>query len=110
MSTSPVNKPDNELIICVINRGFSDLVMDAAKQEGAKGGTIFHARGTGTKDMEKFFGIAISPEKEIIIIVVSSKIKEKVMSAIYKNAGMDTKGQGIIFTVPVDDLVLPTKK
>jgi len=97
----------NELIFCVINSGYSDLVMDAARREGATGGTIFHARGTGNPDMEKFFGITISPEKEIVLIVVSTKDKDRIVSAIYKDAGLDTKGQGIIITLPVSDFVGP---
>ena len=99
-----------ELIVCIINNGFSDLVMDAAKRSGAKGGTTFHARGTGNPDIEKFFGISISPEKEVILIVVDTAIKDEVVSAIYKDAGLDTKGQGIVFTLPVDDFVINNKK
>lgn len=98
---------EKELIVCIINNGFSDLVMDAARKEGAKGGTIFHARGTGNLEMEKFFGISISPEKEMILIVVAKEEKDHVVSAIYKEAGLDTKGQGIIFTLPVSDFVGP---
>ena len=97
-----------ELIVCIINNGFSDLVMTAAKNSGARGGTILHGRGTGNPSMEKFFGIAISPEKEIIIIVADSEVKEAMMEAIYKDAGLDTKGQGIVFSLPVSDFV--TKK
>ena len=99
-----------ELIICIINNGFSDLVMGAAKRSGASGGTIFHARGTGNADIEKFFGITISPEKEVIMIVIDKDIKDDVVSALYKDAGLDTKGQGIVFTVPVDDFVINNKK
>lgn len=102
-------KERKELICCIINNGFSDLVMDAAKKEGAKGGTIFHARGTGNADIEKFFGISISPEKEIVLIVVDTEIKDKVVSAIYTDAGLNTLGQGIVFTVPVDDFITGKK-
>lgn len=94
-----------ELICCVINNGFSDVVMEAAKKKGAQGGTIFHGRGTGADDAEKFFGIKISPEKEIVMIVVDSSHKDEIVSAIYDEAGLDTKGQGIVFTLPVDDFV-----
>lgn len=94
-----------ELICCVINNGFSDVVMEAAKKKGARGGTIFHGRGTGADDAEKFFGIKISPEKEIVMIVVDSAHKDEIVSAIYDEAGLDTKGQGIVFTLPVDDFV-----
>ena len=98
-----------EIIVCIINNGFSDLVMGAAKRSGAKGGTTFHARGTGNADIEKFFGITISPEKEVVLIVVDVAIKDDVVSAIYKDAGLDTKGQGIVFTLPVDDFVINKK-
>ena len=97
-----------ELFVCIINDGFSDLVMFAAKEAGARGGTIFHGKGTGNSDMEKFFGISITPEKEIVFIVANSDEKDAIVSAIYKNAGLDTRGQGIIFTLPVSDFVGPS--
>ncbi len=102
------NNNKNELIVCIINDGFSDLVMYAAKNAGARGGTIFHAKGTGNSDIEKFFGITITPEKEIVFIIVEKDQKDEIVSAIYKEAGLDTKGQGIVFTLPVDDFVGPS--
>jgi len=98
-----------ELICCVINNGYSDLVMEAAKKKGAQGGTIFHGRGTGAADAEKFFGIKVSPEKEVVLIVVESEIKDEVISSIYDEAGLDTKGQGIIFSLPLEDFVTGKK-
>lgn len=95
----------HELIICVVNNGFTDLVMDAARKEGARGGTIFHGRGTGNPDMEKFFGFSISPEKEIVIILVEEVIKDAVLKAINKAAGLETNGKGIAFSLPVSDTV-----
>lgn len=100
-----MKKRDHELIICIVNNGFTDLVMDAARKEGARGGTIFHGRGTGNPDMEKFFGISISPEKEIVIILVASGIKEAVLKSINKAAGLETNGKGIAFSMPVSDVV-----
>lgn len=99
-----------ELVVCVINNGYADLVMNAARRTGARGGTTFHARGTGNPDIEKFFGISVSPDKEVILIVIDKEIKDEVVSAIYKDAGLDTKGQGIVFTLPVDDFVINNKK
>ncbi len=99
-----------ELIVCIINNGYADLVMNAARRTGARGGTTFHARGTGNPDIEKFFGISISPDKEVVLIVIDKAIKDEVVSAIYKDAGLDTKGQGIVFTLPVDDFVINNKK
>jgi nitrogen regulatory protein PII len=94
-----------EVIITYVNIGFSDDVMDAARDAGAHGGTVIHARGTGTKDMESKYGIVITPEKEMIMILVDAEIKDKVMSSIYKSAGLGNDGQGIAFSLPVNDVV-----
>ena len=56
-------------------------------------------------EIEKFFGISISSEKELVMIIISKTIKENVLKAIYEKVGLDTPGQGIAFTVPVDDVV-----
>ena len=94
-----------ECIIVLVNSGFADVVMNAAREEGARGGTIIHARGTGTADMEKKYNIVITPDKEMIMILVNDKIKDKVLAAIYKAAGLGSDGQGIAFSLPVDDVV-----
>ena len=94
-----------ELIVAIINKGYSDLVMDAAKKAGAKGGTIFNAHGTGNKEIEQYFGVPIHPEKEMVFIIVDKKIKDDVLLNIYKVAGLETKGQGIVFSLPVEDMM-----
>lgn len=93
-----------ELVVAIINEGFSELVMNAAIEEGARGGTILHARGTGNKAMEKKYGIAITPNKESVLILVNSKIKDKVMAAVNKACGIETECQGFIFSIPVNDV------
>ena len=79
--------------------------MDAAKKAGARGGTILTARGTGNKDIEKFFGVVITPEKQIVMILVPKAIKDKVIESIYREVGINTKGQGIAFSFPASDVV-----
>ena len=63
-----------ELIYTIVNQGYSDVVMQVAKENGARGGTIYLANGTGGKEFEKFYGIEISPEKEVILIIVDKKM------------------------------------
>ncbi|MDE5722449.1 MAG: P-II family nitrogen regulator [Clostridia bacterium] len=94
-----------EMILCIVNTGFSETVMDAAKDVGARGGTVIHARGTANKEAEQFFHISIQPDKEIVMILVPENIKDDVLHAIYRSAGLKTEGQGIAFSVPVDDVV-----
>ncbi len=95
-------EPKFSLIFAIVNSGSVDLVMEGAREAGATGGTAFHARGTGNLDLEKFYGIPIQKEKEVVVIIVNNKITEKVMSAIYKSAGLETIGQGIVFSLPVE--------
>ena len=96
---------DYEVIFCVVNAGYSDLVMDAAKEVGARGGTVMNAKGTANREAEQFFNIAIQPEKEIVMILVKKEIKDDVLHAIYKNAGLKSEGSGIAFSMPVNQVV-----
>ena len=71
----------------------------------SKRGTILNGRGTANKEAESFFHIAIQPEKEVVMILVSAEIKDAVLHALYQKAGLDTMGQGIAFSLPVDEVV-----
>lgn len=94
-----------EVIFCIVNAGFSELVMDAAREVGARGGTVINARGTANKEAEEFFHIIIQPDKEIVMILVPEKIKDAVLHAVYNSAGLKTAGQGIAFSMAVDNVV-----
>jgi nitrogen regulatory protein P-II 1 len=79
--------------------------MSAARESGAKGGTVIGARGTGNDEVEKFYGVVIKPDKEMVLILVSESKKEKILEVVGKEAGLNTKGQGIAFALPVTDSV-----
>lgn len=100
-----MNKHKYEAIISIVNHGYSDLVMESAKAAGAKGGTTFGARGQGNKDGQEYFGVNVTPEKDVVLIIVEKSIRDKVLHAINNGAGMSTKGQGIAFSLPVEDTV-----
>ena len=91
-----------ELIISIITKGHFPEVKAAASAAGARGGTLIHALGLGGEEAQKFLGISIQPEKDIILIVVNREEKNKVMKAIAEAAGINTEGKGIIFSLPVD--------
>lgn len=91
-----------EVIFCVINAGFSEEVMTAARKAGARGGTIIKGRGTASREAEQVFNISIQPEKEIVMILVPTEIKDHVLRMIYDSVGLDAEGQGIVFTLPVE--------
>jgi len=94
-----------ELILVIISRGYSDVVMEAARRAGATGGTVVNARGLGSKTAEKFFGITIQPEKELVYILAPERIKADIMREVCKDAGLNTAGKGIAFSLKVDDVL-----
>ena len=95
----------HECIVCIVNTGFSDAVMDAAREFGARGGTVIHGRGTASQEAERFFGISIQPDKELVLILVSHDLTDPILHALYRAVGLKTPGQGIAFALPVDQVV-----
>ena len=96
----------NELIVVIVNSGFEEKVMSAAREAGARGGTIFNARGTAqSQDLVKFMGITLHPNKEIVFILSSQEARDEIMTAIKKNTGLATEGAGILFSLPVDSVM-----
>ena len=93
----------HELLVVIGNQGYSDLIMDAARSVGAAGGTIIHAQGTGQEKAEKFLGISLASEKDIIFIVTKTEKKNEIMQAIMKDAGPTSDAKAIVFSLPVTD-------
>lgn len=96
-----MKETETELIVVIANQGYSDVVMDAAREEGAGGGTVIHAKGTGMERAEKFLGVSIAAEKEMIFIVTKTERRNDIMKAITSQAGMESKAKAIVFSVPV---------
>ena len=92
-----------ELIICIVNDGFNEHVVSTAKKHGAKGGTVINARGTANEELATKFNFSITPEKEIVLLVVLVEIKEDLLHSLYREVGFNTQAQGVIFTVPVEE-------
>lgn len=91
-----------DLIIVVLNRGYSEEVMDVARASGAKGGTVLHARSYGTAGMEKFFGVTITPEKEMLMILAQADASCGIMAGIADKVGPETAACAISFSLPVN--------
>lgn len=97
-----MTEPKHELIITIVDRGGFEAVKEASKAAGARGGTLIHGLGLGGEEAAKFLGISIQPEKDIVLIVVDSEDREKIMQGILDNAGIRTEYRGICFSLPVD--------
>lgn len=88
-------------IVAIVNEGFSDAVMEIAKDNGARGGTIIPANGSVTADAMKLYGIGIHPEKEIVLILVKEDIVNSILERLYDKLGSRSEAMGIFFTLPV---------
>ncbi len=90
-----------ELLVVIANQGYTDMIMEAARDANAGGGTVIHAKGSGMERAEKFMGVSLVNEKEMVFIVVKTEIKNDVMRSIMDKAGLESKAHSILFSLPV---------
>ena len=100
----PEMKFDHELLLVILNQSYMDDVMNAARDAGAFGGTVLHAKGTGAKYAEKFFGVSLANEKEVLLIAVRAEEKNAIMRAIMEQAGPQTPAGAISFSLPISSV------
>lgn len=99
------NKNEYEVIFAIVNNGFADQAMLAAREAGAMGGTIIRARGSSNIGVDKKYGLTITPEKEVLMILAKIDIKDAIMNAIYKVEAGDSNMRSVVFSLPVSDTV-----
>ena len=99
-----MNESGYQLIVAITNTGYTDTVMEAASAAGARGGTVIHARATAAENAGKFFGMAITEEREMIFLVTPADKREAIMQSIMEKAGAGTQAQTAVFSVALDDV------
>ena len=92
-----------ECILTIVDGGYSEYVVDAAKKSGAQGATIINARGSTAKEPNKFFKLNIQPDKQIVMILCKKNQTKAIVESISQAAGMNTKCHALSFTLPVED-------
>ena len=102
MENKKIEERKYHLLVTIVNEGFSDKVMNAAKKCGANGGTLIKGRELGGKNSFKFFNMTMEPEKDIILIVCKDNEKNKIMETVLEKVGLKTEGQGMCFSLPID--------
>ena len=99
-----MNESGYQLIVAITNTGYTDTVMEAASAAGARGGTVIHARATDAENAGKFFGMAITEEREMIFLVTPADKRAAIMQSIMEKAGAGTEAQTAVFSVALDDV------
>lgn len=100
---STLQNTTHDLIVVIAEQGYTELIMEAAREAGAYGGTVIHAKGTGMAAADKFMGVSLAVEKEMIFIVTKTEQKNAIMQAIMEKAGLNSKAKAITFSLPVTD-------
>jgi len=93
-----------EMIVAVINRGYSDYVIDASRDAGATGATVLYGRSSIKKEDLELNGVALQAEKEIVLILVKKSLRKKVMQEISDRTHLQERGNGICFCIPVNEV------
>ncbi len=93
------------MIAAIINRGYSNDVMDAARSAGASGGSVINSRQIADEAVSNKWGLGGHEEKEIVLIAADSEKKVAIMSAITEKCGIQSKANGIVLSVPIDDII-----
>lgn len=100
----PSIRYDYELIVAICSEGHTDTVMNAARASGARGGTVLHGKGTGSRDAQKFYRISLAEEKELVLIVSTAAQKAEIMRSILQKAGPGTQAGAIVFSLPISEV------
>lgn len=89
-------------IYTIVEKGNADDVIEAAQKGGSRGGTVMHARGSGSEEARKVFNMLIEPEKEIVLIISEEAKTKDIVESIRKETGIEEQGKGIIFVTRVE--------
>ena len=92
-----------DLVVAIINRGFADYVVSAARDAGATGATIIYGRGTADAD-KQVMGISLQPEREVVLILVKKTERVKIMQEIADKTSLMEEGRGLCFSLPVSQV------
>ena len=94
--------PTHRLLVAIVNKGYAEDAMAAARKAGAGGGTVLSAHGTAKPDDATFFGVPIVPEKETLLVLVPEEKADAVFDAVRALPCLADKGSGVVFCAPVE--------
>lgn len=99
------------MVSAIVERGFSEEVMEAARSVGAKGGTVLHSHSIGNEEIMNFWGLNVQKEKDVVLILTEVENKLKIMRAISERCGLHSDAKGIVLSFPIDTVIgIPEEK
>ena len=93
------------MVAAIVDQGHGEEVMNAARSEGARGGTVIHGRQVGDETAVNFWGISLQDEKEIVMIITDNEHKLPIMKAISRECGVNSEAKGFVVSLPIDRVI-----
>ena len=104
-STRPAQAVESkQMIMAIVQRGKADKPIKAALKAGAQSAVAFFGRGLGIRERLGMLGLAVQPEKEIVMIVVPASLTDLVVRAMVRAGNLDQPGVGFLFVMPVEEV------
>lgn len=96
-----------KLIVAFVSVDKTEQIIDAAREAGATGATVFHeVRGEGLKASKTFLGLDLTPVCDAILFVASENCAQDILNCINDVGKFGEKpGSGIAFQIAIEDAV-----
>lgn len=101
----PLTETNYSLIAAIVNPGYSEEVMNVAREAGAGGGSVMHSRRIADENAVTSWGLDIQEEKEIVLIVTDKDTKLPIMQAIGKSCGIHSDAKGFVLSLPIESVI-----
>ncbi len=94
---------DVSQITCVVQEGRGDVILKAARQLGVSlGARLYHAKGTGARELLGLWSVAVETEKDVVSVLVSAEQRDIVFDALYLAAELGTPGMGFMYITQLE--------
>ena len=96
---------DVSQITCVVKEGQGDIILKAARELGVSlGARLYHAKGTGARELLGLLSVAVETEKDVVSLLVSAEQRDVVFDELYLAAELDTPGMGFMYITQLEKL------
>lgn len=95
---------NKKLILAIVEHGWSDEILESAREAGATGATILQGRGSGTSEGSNILGITIEPQKDILLMIVPEAKSDQIMTQIQTVGDLDEPGTGLALQLNIEDI------
>lgn len=92
---------DYVALYVIVDRHEGQKAVHIAQENGARGATLVHGRGSAKEVKSILLNMNIEPEKDIVIMLVKKDLVEKIRDAIYDQMNLIEENKGIIYSLPV---------